>query len=81
MDISIKNTVAAIDCSTKKQLEIEQHLEIASRLNKAAELHVEVANHLENDYNERAFQTAINAFGFLSLVKESQEKMIDNMQY
>jgi hypothetical protein len=64
-----------------KQQVIAEHLEIANKHTEAAELHLEVANHLENDYHERAFQTAINAFGFLSLVRESQENIINKMQY
>jgi hypothetical protein len=65
----------------KKNHAIKKHLQIASQLNEVAELHIEVANHLENGYHERAFQTAINAFGFLSLVRESQEENLNNMQY
>jgi len=70
-----------IESAAKRQEAIQNHLEIAARLSEAAELHLEVANHLENNYYERAFQTAINAYGFISLVKESQKKTLNDMNY
>jgi hypothetical protein len=59
--------------------EIKNHKEIAAQLKEAARLHLEAATLLENDYHERAFQTVVNAFGFLGIVREAQKKIINDM--
>jgi len=64
----------------KKQNPIENLREIATQLKEAASLNLEAVNLLENDYLERAFQTALNAFGFLCIVREVQQKIINSVE-
>jgi len=66
--------------SEKRQKSIENLKEIANQLKEAASLNIEAVNLLENDYLERAFQTAVNAFGFLCIVREAQQKIINTIE-
>ena len=61
--------------SAKKTKGIENHKKIMVQMLETAELPLAEANHPEYEYHERAFQGAVNAFGFLSLVREAHRKI------
>jgi hypothetical protein len=61
------------------KIEINKHKKIAAKLKETAELHLEIANHLENNNYESAFQIAANAYVTLNQVRDNQHKLIYNM--
>jgi hypothetical protein len=63
-----------------RQQTIENIREIAIKFKETASLNLVTGNLLESDYHERAFQNAVNAFGFLSIVREAQQKIINTIE-
>lgn len=71
---------STVTTSEKRQRTIDNLREISNQLKEAADLNLEVIQLLEQDYRERALETAVNAYGFLCIAHEAEQKIINSIE-